>query len=98
MIIRIFRATVHKELHTEFMEKFREISIPLVKTQQGLVALEIGEPTQWHPNEFVMISTWETEQHIRNFVGDQWNEAHIPSGMEKYVVQCWVRHYRNVPL
>lgn len=98
MIIRIFRATVHKELHTEFMEKFKEISIPLVKTQPGLVAMEIGEPTQWDPNEFVMISKWETEQHIQNFVGAKWNEAHIPGGMEKYIVKCWVHHYKDVPI
>ncbi|MGB5819445.1 MAG: antibiotic biosynthesis monooxygenase [Saonia sp.] len=94
MIIRIFRATVPVELHEEFWEKFKEISIPLVKTQKGLVAMDIGRPTLWSPLEFVMISKWESEANLEDFVGEQWNQAHIPNGMEKYILECWVHHYK----
>lgn len=96
MIIRIFTARIHKELHNEFEIKFKEISVPVVKNYNGLISLDLGKPTKWNPNEFVMVSRWEKEEHLINFAGDKWNEAHIPQGMEKYIKQCSVSHYINI--
>nr|WP_298793551.1 antibiotic biosynthesis monooxygenase family protein [uncultured Allomuricauda sp.] len=96
MIIRIFTAKVPSSLHTEFEAKFKEISVPLVKTQKGLLEMAIAKPTQWNPNSFVMISKWATQEDIINFAGEQWNEAHIPNGMEKYIQSCTVNHYVNI--
>jgi heme-degrading monooxygenase HmoA len=96
MVIRIFTANIHNELHEEFETKFKEISVPLVKNYKGLIALEIGKPTKWNPNEFIMVSKWRKEKDLINFAGDKWNEAHIPKGMEKYIEQCSVSHYINI--
>jgi len=98
MIIRIFKATIPTELHNEFEIKFKEISVPVVKNFEGLISLEIARPTKWNPNEFVMISRWKKEDDLINFAGDRWNEAHIPKGMEKYIEQCSVSHYKNIDM
>ncbi len=98
MIIRIFTAIVPPALHMEFETKFKEISVPLVKTQKGLLEMEIAKPTQWNPNSFVMVSKWASKEDIINFAGEQWNEAHIPAGMEKYIEDCTVNHYVNIPI
>ena len=98
MIIRIFTAKVPLALHAEFEVKFKEISVPLVKNQTGLMGLEIAKPTQWNPNSYVMISKWATENDLVRFAGENWNEAHIPSGMEKYIEECSVTHYIDIPI
>ena len=36
MITRVFQATVPAELHAEFEEKFKEVSVPLVSARPGV--------------------------------------------------------------
>ncbi len=96
MIIRIFKAIVPEELHNEFEVKFKQISVPEVKNFKGLMSLEIGKPTQWNPNEFVMVSQWKSVEDLILFAGSQWNDAHIPKGMEKYIASCSVSHYEQI--
>ncbi|NAY91449.1 hypothetical protein GTQ34_05930 [Muricauda sp. JGD-17] len=98
MIIRIFTATIPSDLHNAFETKFKEISVPVVKNYNGLISLEIGRPSQWNPNEFVMVSRWKTEQDLINFAGEDWNKAHIPKGMEKYITTCTVSHFEQIDL
>ncbi|WP_222982941.1 antibiotic biosynthesis monooxygenase family protein [Flagellimonas meishanensis] len=98
MIIRIFTATIPTDLHDEFEAKFKEISVPLVKKYQGLVSLEIGRPSKWNPNDFVMISKWESVKDLIVFAGEDWNQAHIPKGMEKYITACSVSHFEHIEL
>ena len=78
--------------------KFKEISVPVVKNYKGLISLEIGRPTKWNPQEFIMISLWETEKDLIEFAGQNWNEAHIPKGMEKFISECSVSHYESIVL
>ncbi|WP_343487137.1 antibiotic biosynthesis monooxygenase [Allomuricauda sp. d1] len=98
MIIRIFKATIPTALHEEFEIKFKEVSVPVVKNYKGLISLEIGRPTQWNPEEFVMVSQWESEKDLIAFAGENWNQAHIPKGMERYVGECSVTHYESITL
>lgn len=93
MITRVFRVKVPPALHEDFEAEFCSISIDAVESQEGMVSVFVGRPTHWAPDEYVMISTWEDEQAIREFAGEQWNQAVIPQGMEKYVAECWVHHY-----
>lgn len=98
MIVRIFKAIIPTELHIEFEIKFKEISVPVVKNYKGLISLEIGRPTKWNPQEFIMISQWETEKDLIEFAGQNWNQAHIPKGMEKFISECSVSHYESILL
>ena len=98
MIIRIFKAIIPAKLHAEFEIKFKEISVPVVKNYKGLISLEIGRPTKWNPEEFIMISLWESEKDLIEFAGQNWNQAHIPLGMEKYIAECSVSHHESIGL
>ncbi|RFC34943.1 MAG: Antibiotic biosynthesis monooxygenase [Candidatus Nitrotoga sp. SPKER] len=93
MIVRIFRAQVHAGHETEFEKKFHEVSLPLVKSQQGLISVSIGRPVISSPLEFIMISTWQDEAALRKFVGDNYTRAVIPPVMEQHMAACWVHHY-----
>jgi heme oxygenase (mycobilin-producing) len=95
MIARIFRVRVPKALHLEFERKFLAVSVPYVKAAHGNVSVAVGRPTLWEPEEYMMISIWQSEADIITFAGENWNRAVIPQGMEKYVSECWVHHYEN---
>jgi heme-degrading monooxygenase HmoA len=95
MITRIFRVRVPKQFHAEFEERFTTVSLPLVQGARGLISVAIGRPTLWEPEEYVMVSVWQTESDIASFAGERWNQPVIPHGMEQYVSKCWVHHYEN---
>ena len=98
MITRIFRVRIPEHLHHEFEMKFSTISVNAVMSQQGLISVSLGKPTAWTPDEYVMMTTWEDEQSLRDFAGENWNQAVIPEGMEKYVMECWVHHYEMLEI
>lgn len=93
MIIRIFRVQIKPELRGDFENKFNEISTPLVKSHRGLISVFIGKPTKWAPDEYVMVSTWNNVTDLEDFVGHNWNQPVIPTGMEKFAIACWVHNY-----
>lgn len=83
-------------MQQEFEAKFKEISAPVVQKFKGLLSLEIGSPTRWNPEDYVMISRWESEEDLIVFAGENWNEAHIPKGMEKFGREYSVSHYLEI--
>lgn len=95
MITRIFRVQIQADLRGEFEPLFQTNSVEAVKSAEGCLGLTVGRPTNWSPDEYVMVSEWESEQHLIDFVGPKWNEAHIPDGMQQFVRQCWVHHYQS---
>ena len=95
MITRIFRVKIKQALIIEFEEKFSTISIAAVRNAKGCISEQIYKPSQWTPYEFAMISVWENQSALKEFVGDDWSKAFIPNGMEKYVEEYWVHHYES---
>ncbi len=96
MIIRIFRVQIKPELREEFEEKFKVESVRSIENEPGFISLEIGFPTEWRPDEYVMISKWKGPEYLEAFLGEQWDQAHIPQQMEKFLVKCWVHHYQPI--
>ncbi len=95
MITRVFRVKIVAALREEFEPLFQEVSVAAVEGVEGFVSVQIGKPTRWAPDEYVMISVWESEDALKAFAGEQWSEAHIPEGMEKFVDAAWVHHYAS---
>ncbi|MBE7636951.1 hypothetical protein GUA87_08850 [Sneathiella sp. P13V-1] len=93
MIIRIFRVQIKPELREEFEGKFKTASVQSIEGQVGFISAEIGFPTDQAPDEYTMISRWKSKTDLIDFLGEKWGEAHIPSEMQKYLVDCWVHHY-----
>ena len=46
-------------------------------------------------DEYVMASQWEDEKALIAIAGEDWNQAHIPEAMNKFVKACWVHHYHS---
>ncbi len=95
MITRIFRVQIKPELREEFETLYQVKSINAVQNATGFISVTIGKPTVWAPDEYVMVSSWANEAALKDFAGEKWNEAHIPPGMEKFIVDCWLHHYQS---
>ena len=94
-LVRIFRVQVPTDLHAEFEPLFRTISMDAVRNSAGVLSVTIGKPTPFAPDEYVMVSEWKDQRSLIAFAGENWNEAHIPPGMEKFAERCWVHHYET---
>ncbi len=93
MIVRVFRAQVRPGMGDAFERLVREISIPLIDTQEGLVARYSGRPVGVNADEFVMVTVWESIDALRAFDGDDWVTAVIPGEERSVVVRTEVHHY-----
>lgn len=96
MIIRIFEVVIDPKYRNGFERDFKSISVETVKSSKGLISCTIGSPSKWNSDEYTMITVWENELSLIDFAGKNWNQAVIPSGMEKYAKSFNVKHYTNM--
>lgn len=93
MIIRVFRARVRPGMGEAHERLMRELSMPLVEAQRGLVALYVGRPVGSNADEYTMVSLWEDIAALRAFAGDDWEQAVIPEPQRPYLQEVYVSHY-----
>lgn len=96
MIIRIFKARIQPGMVEEFEEKYHTISVPFMQSCEGMREVVIGKPTTSSPDEYVMVSYWDSEAALADALGDGWSGAHIPSGMEHLIESCSVQHFARM--
>jgi heme-degrading monooxygenase HmoA len=94
-ITRVFRVQIHASLRAEFEPKFNHLSKGIVERAAGCIRLTVLRPTKWTPNEYAMISEWESEEDLTAFAGENWNQSVIPAGMEVYAESHSVSHYHS---
>ena len=94
-ITRVFRVQVHAGLRPEFEPQFNTLSKGIVERAPGCIRQAVLKPTKWNPNEYAMISEWESEDDLIAFAGKNWNRSVIPSGMEKFAESHSVSHFQS---
>ena len=95
-LIRVFRASVKPGLTDEFQSFFLNEALPLVISQEGMQRATIGLPSESKPNEFLMISEWESLESLKKFTGENWNTAVIDSRESHLLAEAVVDHYYQV--
>jgi len=93
MISRIYRVRIKADLRDEFEPLFKTVARNSVARFAGCRNVVVGGPSPLTPDEYAMISDWDSEQSLSAFAGPDWSVAHIPEGMEKFVIACWVHHF-----
>lgn len=93
MIIRVFRPTIHPGKEAEFESFLRDVAVPLVSRQAGLIAQHVGRPRDGSSTEFVYVTVWEDVESIQMFAGDRWQEAVIAPEEEHLLQDTWIGHY-----
>ncbi len=94
-IIRVFRAIVKPGKNDEFQSFFLDAALPLVRSQDGLLAVTIGLPSEVSPNEFLMISVWDSLDSLRKFAGEEWSKAVIDPREAHLMQETFVHHYHQ---
>jgi heme-degrading monooxygenase HmoA len=93
VIIRVFRPTIHPGKENEFETFLRDVAVPLVSQQSGLVTQHVGGPRDASSTEYLYVTVWEDVESIRAFAGEQWQEAVITSDEEHLLKDTWIGHY-----
>jgi heme-degrading monooxygenase HmoA len=97
VIVRVFRPTIHPGKEAEFEAFLRDVAIPLVSQQSGLVAQHVGRPRDESSREFVYVTVWQDVESIRAFAGEDWEQAVITPDEEHLLQHTWIRHYELLP-
>ena len=71
MIVRVFRARAQPGKSDELARLAREVSIPFVDSQPGLVARYTGRGVGATGDELTMVSVWEDLDAMKNMTGDE---------------------------
>lgn len=93
MIIRVFRARTRPGMGETHERLVRELSMPLVGAQPGLIAFYVGRPVGGNTDEYSMVSLWEDIAALRAFAGDDWEQAVIPEPERPNLQEVHVHHY-----
>ncbi|MBD2840847.1 hypothetical protein IB285_01100 [Erythrobacter sp. KMU-140] len=64
-----------------------------MKSCDGMEAVWIGKPMEATTGSYVMVSHWTSRKSLEDSLGANWNEPHIPAGMEHLVENCTVDHF-----
>jgi transposase/quinol monooxygenase YgiN len=93
MIIRVFRARLKPDARPAYERLCRTTSLPLMRAQEGCLAVSIGEPSPQRPAEFVVVSVWRDLERLQAFAGERWREATIMPGEADLMEVASVAHY-----
>lgn len=93
MIIRVFRARVRTGQAAEFKQQVREVSVPLVRAQKGMLMYLAGEPLPSETDEFVMVTLWDNLDSLKAFAGEEWWNSVIPDAEIPLLERTEVHHY-----
>lgn len=92
MILRVFRAVVKPGKKDATEQVVRDVSIPLVRSQPGMLRLYTG-PGAAGSDEFLMATIWSDLAALRGFVGDDWQKAVIPKEAADLFSSTTLEHY-----
>ena len=75
----------------------KEVSIPFVDGQPGLLARYTGKSVGAMGDEIVMISVWENLDALKSMTGENWESEVIPDAREaERIEKCFVHHYETL--
>ncbi len=93
MIIRIFRAKIHKDRVSAFKRMVQEQSVPWLEKSDGMLGYFPGEPFDEDAREFVMITLWRDLDALKTFAGTDWNNPVVTDDEAPLVEAMFADHY-----
>src|SRR2546421_7410909 len=96
MIIRVFHVQVQPGMRGDFERFLREVAIPKLQAQAGLLQLHVGTPMEETPDEFAVILMWKHLASLQAFTGPQWREAVILPEEALLLKSTRLHHYQSL--
>jgi quinol monooxygenase YgiN len=98
MIIRVLRITVREDRLEDFKRHMNEVALPRVKSQAGLVSINVGLPRPDAPCTFCFVMTWDSIASLKEFAGEDWEKPLIMEEDEYMIVSREIEHYDTIGL
>ena len=95
MILRVFRAVIHKNRTEEFKRMVRDQSIPWLENSDGMLGYFPGEPFGSNECEFTMITLWRDIEALEAFAGKEWDNPVVTADEAPLVEAMYADHYRR---
>jgi quinol monooxygenase YgiN len=96
MIIRVFHAQVQPGMRDDFERFLREVAIPKLQAQAGLIQFHIGAPLEETPDEFIVFHIFKDLASLQAFTGPNWREAVILPEEAHLLKSTHLHHYQTL--
>jgi heme-degrading monooxygenase HmoA len=96
VIVRVFRARVHRGKEDAFERFVIETGVPMVKAQEGCTHVTVGKSRWSEQPEFVVVTHWRSVDALQAFAGRDWQKAVIEPEEEHMLAQVFCDHYETI--
>ena len=93
MIIRVFLADIVPGKEEEFKSFFLDQALPMIKAQKGLIEVMVGLPINPSSQLFMMSTTWKDLESLKQFAGENWEDAVIDDEERHLLLGASVDHF-----
>lgn len=93
MILRVYHAYTHSGMDRDFEAFLREVGLPLMRKQAGCRDATVGKTRWGGPPHFVVVSRWESLDHLKGFVGPNYQNPVILPEETHMVKEVSVEHF-----
>jgi quinol monooxygenase YgiN len=93
MVIRLFRGRVKTENLKSLDKLLADVTLPLLQKWEGLVCYHVGRPMAPDANEFLVLTVWKDLQALKEFSGEDWQNAVIPQQMAAILEASNLLHF-----
>ena len=93
MILRVFRARIHKDRVADFKRMVQEQSIPWLEESDGMLGFYPGEPFGTNETEFTMVTLWRDIESLKAFAGKDWDNPVVTEEEAPLVEAMFSDHY-----
>lgn len=93
VILRVFHAHPHPGMDRDFEAFLREVGLPLMRKQAGCRAVTMGKTRWGGAPHIVVISTWDSLDALKAFVGEKYQNPVILPEESHMVKEVEVEHF-----
>jgi heme-degrading monooxygenase HmoA len=94
MIIRVFETRVRDGRDEEYVQFWRDVELPLLRSLPGLLDVSLGVPIDGDDDRFLMVTVWRDVEALRGFTGQRWREVRVLPEEQGLLLEPAARHYR----
>jgi heme-degrading monooxygenase HmoA len=93
MIVRLYKAQIKPGMEKKWEEVIRDVALPLMRKQKGLVDAFYTWDEWTGTREFAFVSVWRSLEDIQAFAGKNWDQPVIPEEEKPLLKSAKVEHF-----
>lgn len=93
MIVRLYKARIKSGKEVEWERVVRDVALPLIRKQRGLLDVFYTWDTWGPTKEFAFVSVWNSLDDVKRFAGKDWSQPVIPEEEKPYLESARCEHF-----